>query len=172
MPKPTLDNILSISDPMLSDNFELIFGNVPSISGTGNTEALRLQCKTASKPGMSMEQVSYDLFGHTVKFAGKLTFSHTMSINYVETWKGDATRTLENWLEVGRGVQSGHGKFKAEYASPATLIIYNQMGEISLQYKIVNMWPTEVPEVEFDGSSAEPVTLAATFSFDYYTIGS
>jgi hypothetical protein len=168
--KPNLYSILTIADPMLSDNFELIFPTVPSLSGSGNTESLRLQCKTATKPGMTLEQVTYDLFGHTVEFGGRLTYSHTMTVEFVENWQGTITRNLENWLEMCRTHQSQHGHFKAQYVSTATLNIYNQVGDISLAYKIFNMFPTEIPELSFDGSAATALSLSATFSFDYHEV--
>lgn len=170
MGKPALTDVLTIADPMLSDNFMLLFGTVPSILGTGNSHILQLSCKTATKPGMTVEQVTYDLFGHTVEFAGRLTYSHTMSVEYVENWQGSITRTLENWIEMSRGHLTQSGNFKAQYAVPATLTIYDQTGNISLQYQIYNMFPTEVPDLSFDGSSATALSLSANFSYDFYSI--
>jgi len=167
MPKPNLESILTIADPMLSDNFEFIFGTIP---GSNSTEPLRLQCKTAIKPGATLEQVTYDLFGHTVEFAGRLTYSHTMSVEYVENWQGTITRVLEKWQEMGRDHRSQHGKFKSGYATNAELIIYNQIGEVSLKYKVFNVWPTEIPELSFDGSAATALSLSASFSYDYYEV--
>lgn len=167
MAKPNLESILTIADPMLSDNFEFIFGTVP---GSNNTESLRLQCKTAVKPGSTLEQVTYDLFGHTVEFAGRLTYGHTMSVEYVENWQGTITRTLEKWQEFARAHGTQHGNFKAGYATNAELIIYNQVGDVSLKYKIFNVWPTEVPDLSFDGSAANALSVSATFSYDYFEI--
>lgn len=167
MPKPSLDNILTIADPMLSDNFEF---NIATVPGSGSTEPLRLQCKTAVKPGATLEQVTYDLFGHTVEFSGRLTYGHTMSVEYVENWQGTITRTFEKWQEYARTHKTQHGHFKSGYASNAELIIYNQVGDISLKYKIFNVWPTEVPDLSFDGSSATALSLSVTLSYDYYEI--
>ncbi len=169
MAKPALLDILSIADPMLSDNFELIFGSIP---GSSDTQPFRIQCRTASKPGMTLEQVTYDLFGHTVEFAGRLTYSHTMSVEYVENYQGSITRALEKWQELIRSHRSQHGSFKADYTVTADLNIYDQTGELSLNYRVFNMWPTEVPELAFDGSSATALSVGATFSYDYYEIGS
>lgn len=168
MPKPTLDNVLTIADPMLSDNFELLIPIVPG--NPGLSEPLRLQCKTATKPGMTIEQVTYDLFGHTVEFAGRLTFSHTMSVEYVENYQGTITRIMEIWIELARGHKSQHGGFKSAYATNASLYIYDQTGAISLKYNIFNIFPTEVPELSFDGSSATALSVSVTFSYDYYEI--
>ena len=170
MAKPSLSDVLTIADPMLSDNYMLLFGSIPSISGSGNTEILRLSCKTATKPGMTLEQVTYDLFGHTVEFGGRLTYSHTMTVEFVENWMGSITRSLENWIEVCRRHGTQHGSFKSQYAVPGTLSIFNQLGNVSLAYKIYNMFPTEVPELSFDGSAATALSLSATFSYDYYEI--
>jgi hypothetical protein len=170
MAKPNLQSVLTIADPMLSDNFELLFGTVPSVNGSGNTQALLLQCKTVVKPGMTIEQVTYDLFGHTVEFAGRLTYSHTMAIEFVENWQGTITRTLENWMSVARDPITQHGALKAQYTSDAILNIYNQLGNVSLSYKIINMFPTEIPDLSFDGSASTALSVSATFSYDRYIV--
>jgi len=55
MPKPNIDRIQSaIPDPMLSDNFQL---NIPRVPGAGNAIPLLLQCRTAIKPGFTINNV-------------------------------------------------------------------------------------------------------------------
>jgi hypothetical protein len=170
MGKPTLDNILTIADPMLSDNFQLMITLPTALNGVvpGAEEALYLQCKTATKPGMTVEQVTYDLFGHTVEFAGRLTYGHTMSVEYVENYRGTITRTLESWIEISRAHDTQHGQFKSAYSTTAQLTIFDQTGQPSLTYAIYGIWPTETGELSFDGSSASNLSVSATFSYDYY----
>lgn len=168
--RPTLDEVLQIPDPMLSDNFELFFDKIPGDGVTGSAAAMRIQCKTATKPGMTVEQVALELFGHTVEFAGRLTFTHTMSVEYVENWKGTITRTLEKWIELSRSHKTQSGNFKKDYTANATLNIFNQAGNISLSYQLTNIFPTNTGELAFDGASATALSVSAEFSFDSYEL--
>ncbi len=164
MPKPNLNDILSIKDPMLADNFELLIPNVP---GGGSARALRIQCKSAAKPGSTVNEYLMELFGHALVHAGALTFTHDLPVTYIEDSRGSITQSLEAWQAVVRSKQTQHGNFKADYAVDAEFIIYNQIGAKVLIYKIVNMWPNQVPDLQFEGSQGtQAIELSANFKFD------
>lgn len=165
MPKVTLTEVLGINDPMLNDNFELVFPNIP---GGGDGRQLRLQCRSGVKPGMSIQEVEVELFGHKVKHAARKTFSGNMSVGFVESYEGRIVDSLENWAETIRGTDTQSGTFKSQYAVTATLVIFDQTGAPALTYEIYNVWPTEVPEYSFDGSGGSVIQADATFAYDYY----
>lgn len=165
MPKPSLDDILNVGDPMLNDNFDITFTRVP---GGGDGRALRIQCKSGVKPGMSVAQAEMELFGHKTMHAARKTFSNSMSISFHESYDGIINTTLEDWSEVCRATDSQSGSFKSEYATSARLTIYDQEGSESLNYDIFNIWPTEVPDASFDGAGGTAMTVDATFAYDYY----
>lgn len=165
MPKPSLGDIASsVLDPMLSDNFSLDIPNVP----TGDsTTALYMQCQQATKPGVTINAVEVQLFGHTVEHAGNLTYNHDMSVQYLENRKAQILSILERWAEYAKSHDSQHGAYKSEYARDGYLKIYDQKGNTVKTYRIVNMWPSQVPDVQFDGSNSSIITLGVTFKFDY-----
>lgn len=166
MGKPTLSDVASsIPDPMLSDNFSLDIPNVP----TGDsTVSLYMQCQQATKPGMTVNAVEVQLFGHTTEHAGNLTYNHDLSVTYVENRKAQILRLLERWAEYCRSHDTQHGHYKSEYARDAYLKIYDQKGLTVATYRIVNLWPTTVPDVSFDGTNSTAITLQVGFKFDYY----
>lgn len=177
--KPNLTSVVSVLDPMLSDNFRLEFEALPSQvqgvdTGGGNTvpESLIIQCRTAAKPGSQLEVVPVELFGHSVQYAGRLTFSHSMSIEYVEDRRAIITRSLETWQRVARTVERQHGSFKKSkgqgYCTDGILYVYDQEGNITTQFTIYNMWPSDVPDISFDGSAANLITAGVTFTYDYF----
>lgn len=168
MPKPNLDEIQSIPDPMLSDNFELLFPNIPGAQGDTATRALRLQCKNTIKPGTQMEDVPVELFGHRAMHAGRRTFSNEISVEFIEDAFGTIGKSLESWVEWVRSKRTQSGHFKRDYAQDAVLNIFDQEGNQVLSYKIVNMWPSNVPDETFDGSSATAISLSCSFKYDYY----
>lgn len=167
MPKPSLSDVLDVQDPMLADNFDLTFASVP---GDGDNKKLTIQCKTAVKPGTTIQEVEVELFGHKVMHAAKRDWSHDMAVEFVEDSKGTITQQLENWAEVIRAHDTQHGAFKSEYAVDATFRIYDQAGDVAKEYKIVNCWPSEVPELQFDGSGGQALNLSASFKFDHVIV--
>lgn len=166
MAKPSLGQIhTAIPDPLLSDNFQL---NFPSVPTGDNAVPLLMQCRTASKPGVTLNSGEVQLFGHTIEHATNKTFGHDMSVEYVENRSMEIHSLLEKWANYIRGTQSQHGAFKNEYARDATLTVFNQKGDVVFEYVIVNCWPSSVPETSFDGASSNILSVAVTFKYDYY----
>jgi hypothetical protein len=166
MPKPTLGDVIkAVPDPLLSDNYTLSFPSVP----TGDDAIpLLMQCKSASKPGYTINAVEVQLFGHTVEHAGNKTFGHDMTVEYVENRSLQIHNILEKWGEMVRGTQSQHGAFKSEYVRDGYLTIFDQKGNVVSEYVIENCWPSVVPESPFDGTASNIITLSITFKYDVY----
>lgn len=167
MGKPEIGRVKSVvKDPMLSDMFQLKFPEVPI--GSDAEEPLLIHCQQATKPGITINNVELQLFGHTIEHAGNATFSHDMSIQFVENSRGQVQRILERWAEYVKSHKTQHGHYKDEYSRNGILEIFDQAGNLVLQYKINGMWPSQVPEVQFDGSNSSLITLGATFKYDDY----
>lgn len=166
MSKPSLGQIATaIPDPLLSDNFQLNFSSVPS---GDKALPLLMQCRTASKPGVTLNSAEVQLFGHTVEHATNKTFGHDMSVEYVENRTLDIHYILENWTNFARGTQSQHGAFKKDYARDGVLTVFNQKGDVVAEYVVVNCWPSSVPDTSFDGSSSNIISVSVGFKYDYY----
>lgn len=164
--KPKLSDISrSIPDPCLSDNFQLSIPNLP----TGDSAIpFLMQCRTASKPGVTLNVVEVQVFGHTLEHAGNKTYGHDMSVEYVENRMMEITRALEKWANFVRDTQTQHGAYKSEYARNGVLTVFDQKGEPVVDYVIVNMWPSVVPDASFDGTSSTAISVGMTFKYDYY----
>lgn len=173
MPVPQLGKIMSsIKDPMVSDHFTLEFPLVPNDSGA--SEPLLLQCQSATKPGVTVNEVAVALFGHSFVYAGNKTFNHDLNVTYVEDARGRIVRIMEKWTEMIRGTETQHGAFKGDstkangYATTAKLTIFDNKGDAALIYTIYGVWPSSVPETSFDGSSANLITHSIGFKMDHY----
>ena len=175
MPKPQLGRILSvIRDPMVSDHFTL---ELPLISQVnGDAETLLIQCQSATKPGVTIDEVAVALFGHTVVYAGRKVFNHDLNVTYVENARGTITRTFEKWAELIRGTLTQHGRFKGGennatsngYAVNGIFKIYDNVGDLVLEYTLYNMWPGTIPETSMDGTASNLITHAIGFKYDWY----
>lgn len=167
MPKVTLDQATTIADPLLSDNFELTFPALPAGLGADFASSLRIQCRTALKPGFTIEEVLVEVFGHAIRFAGRKTVSGSMSAEFVENAQMNIYGPLEAWNNLCRNFETQGGVPKSEYAVPATFRIFAQDGTtITKSYKIVGCWPKTVPDLNFDGQSSQVLGVPVEFSFD------
>lgn len=166
MGKPTIQQVAgSIVDPMLSDNYQFEIPNVPGNAGA--SKPLLLQCKSATKPGMTIEAVEAALYGHTIEYAGRHTYGHDLSVTYIESKDGKIITIFEDWAELERGHLTQHGAYKAEYATTSYLTIFDQKGNIVRKYKIEGTWCSAVPDISFDGSNASIIEHQITFKYDW-----
>lgn len=168
MPKPSFGEVAaSVVDPMLSDNYML---NIPNIPIGNDVGQLRLQCRSAAKPGQTINAVEVQVFGHTLEYAGNLTYSHDMNVDFVENRSGQVVSLLEAWAGFIRNDESQHGAYKNEYARDGIFTIYDNKGNVVKEYKIEGMWPSQIPDLSFDGSSSQLITLSVSFKYDRYLV--
>jgi hypothetical protein len=166
MSKPEIGRVQSvIKDPMLTMDFMLEFPNIPT--GSGDEEPLLIHCQQATKPGTTLEAVEVQVFGHTLEYAGRMTFSHDMSVNFYENARGTIQRILEKWSTIARDFRDQHGEFKEGYARDFKFSIFDAKRGTPLIYTIKNGWPTGVPEIQFSGNESNAVMLSVTFKYDW-----
>lgn len=167
MARPELGLVSSqIKDPMLTFDFQLEFPDLPA--GVGTSQSLLVHCQQAVKPGLTIESVVVELLGHSYEFAGRKVYSREMQITWYENVRGEIQRTFERWAGRIRSTQTQHGDFKAEYAKPAKLTIFDNKGNVPLIYTLFNTWPTTLPEIQFSGGESQAVLYGVGLKFDYY----
>lgn len=166
MPKVTLTEFASTGDPLLDDNFEVVFNVPDAVGGTSYTSMLRIQCKTGAKPGSTVEEILKEAFGFQLNYAGRKTFSHSFSTEFNENAEMAVYKPLEAWHELIRATETQLGAVKADYAVNANFRIFKQDGSIAAEYIIYGMWPKQVPDLSFNGT-AQAIPVTVEWSFDY-----
>lgn len=167
MPKPQLGDVLTtIKDPMVSDHFTLEIPMVPT--GGGDARPLLIQCQSASKPGVTVDEVAVALFGHTVVYGGRKVFNHDLNVTYVENVRGEIHTTMERWAQLIRGTHTQHGDWHREYSTDGIMTIYDNKGDKVLVYKLFSMWPGTVPEIALDGTASNLITHQVGFKYNHY----
>jgi hypothetical protein len=173
--KLTYDEVTSIGDPLLDDNFEIIFSGVPSAVGEAST--FRLFCKTGVLPGYTLDEVLQEAFGHTIRFAGKKTFSGSITIEFNENSQMKMYTAIKTWGDLIRGSKTQLAKlFKggdkstigSGYAAKAQVNVFRQDGTTAKSYNIVNVWPGQLPDLSFSGGG-QALTISVDFKYDIVT---
>lgn len=164
MPKVTLNETYSLPDPMLNDNYDIVFTDIP---GGGDGRQLRIQCLSASLPGATLQTVEVELFGHKLIYAARKTFSHQMTVALHEVYDGRTYVSIKNWMALGRATQTQTGGFSDAYMRTALLTIYDQTGAAAMSWNIHRMFPTELPEYAFEGAGGAALRCDAQFAYGY-----
>jgi hypothetical protein len=168
MPKVNLDEVISIADPLLSDNYELTFPDLPAAIVQGGADrSLRIQCKTATLPGSTIEEVLIEVFGHKVRHAGQRLVSGSMAVAYAENAQMTIYNILSQWSDACRAMETQGCLTKDEYGVDAIFRVFAQDGTTEVaSYKISGCWPKTLPELSFDGTSAQALQIDTEFSYD------
>lgn len=166
MSRVSLDQSGALPDILDQIGFNIYFGNVP-LSG-GRSHNLTIACINAVLPGLGNESYEATLHGHTHKFRGRMTTARTMSISFYEVQTGEISQNLYGWNEFVVGTRSGNSQgYKADYSTTVTFDVLDTTGRVTRRHLIYGVFPQEVPDVTFDGSSSAAVQLSSTFNYDY-----
>lgn len=157
----------SLKDPLLSDNYRIEFPAPKSVAGA-DMKPMQIQVKSAAKPGTNVEQQMTEVFGHTLRYAGRKTFTGTWSLTYQESDDIKITKFLEDWHESIRSTEGQIGNNKADYSVTVLFVILNNKDEKMAEYEIHGVWPTASPELPME-QSGQALEVTAEFSFDHYT---
>lgn len=167
MAKPTLLELQALPDPAQSDHYELI---IPDIQGIvpGFSAAMRIQCQQAALPGMNIEVVSQEAAGNQLQHAGRATFNHDFQLTMIESRTLIIHKGLRQWMKKCRDHNTQLGSYKSEYGRQAQLIAYDQKGIAVDTFNIFGLWPSAIPELPFDGTASNIITIACTFQIDWW----
>ena len=128
---------------------------------------MRIQCKTATIPGLQNEAQDITIHGFKVSTAGRTVFSNTLSVGYIESRDLLVQRALKNWVNSVRDFRTQKSVGKQKYAVGGQLLIYDETGTVSTVMYLHNCFCAEVQDVSLDGSSANIVDVSATFRYDF-----
>lgn len=169
MARSSVQNLQSVGDPALAWNFSLA---LPYIPGSSETRDLIYKCQAATKPGMTLEVVDVPLHGVNLPYASRKQYSHRITVRFLEdnAWKTRAK--ISRWMDIARDWITNTGSFKTTYGVTADLITYNDIPEPTDVTRLYELWPTEMNDVQLDGSTGDAVFLEVTFAYSFWqTVG-
>ena len=164
-----------LQDPMVSDHYALRIPSPPvKMNGIDVSRPLRVLVQELDHPGLTINEVEVQLFGHTLVYTGNITYSHDMTITYAAPSRGELTVLFMKWMNLCRGQKTQHGQYhrgqdgNSGYAADAYIDILDQMGFTVLSSKIVDIWPNTLPEFTMTGTGAELITHAVGFKYNEF----
>lgn len=195
--KPTLKELDSLEDPLLSCNFRVLFLDLPSgflsslagaingpitwligagrsFFGTGIGETietdkmqiLALRCRSASIAPITVEQVTVEHKGYKAQYSGRITQEGTVTLEFLDDQRQNVLSILRAWMVGVRSLKDNKSEGKSGYAGKMSIIALKQDGAFNSAYIYDKIWPQNIGEISFSGSSPEIVVVSCTFAYD------
>ena len=164
--KMSLDSLkANLTNPQRAYLWEVLF---PNLLGGGDAEALSVRAQSANIPGRSVGAsivVPYKQTGG-VKFPGKLTYSHSWQVTFVEGEDRKIFDAIYAWSQMAvndiTGVGVGDENIKAnDYFN----CLSTKDGE-TLNIKLIGCYVEAVGDVAMSYDNEGTVQYSVTFSFD------
>lgn len=120
---------------------------------------------TTDVPGTQLEELAAPLHGVQIMYAGRRTYTHSMNVTFMETHDWSTTEKFHRWVEIARSWRNNSGGLSSAYWTTAQLVLYNDVPQVVRTIQINNLFPTNVSEVQLDGSSSQLVQLSVEFRY-------
>ena len=146
---------------------------LPSLIGGGDPVAITIRAQSASMPGRSVGEILVPYKATAgVKYPGKLTYSHTWDVTFIEGEDKRIFDAIHNWnqkiIDDFDGVGDGDDTIKADML----LNLLTTKGVPYNSYKLIGAYPQAVGDIALDYTTEAGVIFPVTFSYDSWeTLG-
>jgi|SRR5471030_1405652 len=164
MARTSLQDVQSIQDPAQSWNFDLF---LPTIPGSSDTRDLTFKCQTTDMPGSTIDRVEVPLHGVQLIYAGRKTYSHSISATFLETSDWATREKFRRWHTMRDWVNNS-GMLASAYKVNSQVVVYNDIPAVTKTCSVTGMWPDVIAEVALNGAESGLVSLSITFAFDFW----
>lgn len=162
----TIEHIRSLGAPLRPYLFSLVIDPRGSAGASGYR--FSLLCTSVTFPGKSIETAEVNLSSFTVRYAGRETYDGSFNVTFVELTTSEVFSRLQSWAKLCFDTMTGIQALPEVYKSDASLFLLNDSRMPVARFKIVGLWPRELPQLDFDSAASDTVTYQATFSYDYW----
>jgi len=153
----------NLTSPARRYLWEVMIPNPPF----GESTTLLLRCQTASIPERAVGKILIP-FKQTagVAYPGKLRYSHTMSMVFVEGEDREIFTSFYQWLDKVVNAKTGYGEANIKLDMYLHLINNDEAGTVALRTKIIGFYPERMGEVALDQSAEDEMKISIDISFD------
>lgn len=160
----SIDAIKSnLTDPLRTYLWEMMIPNVP---GGGDVDAVRLRCVSSAIPNVASEEIVVDWRAMRFRIAGKLNYSHTITMTFLESADRKILDAFYNWRKLVTNPETGAGVAPSEYKTDIYISLLNTKGEEVVKIKLMGCYPQEMGEIALDMATNEIIRPTVTFSYD------
>ncbi len=162
MSRSSIQDTLSLGDPAQLWNFDFF---IPVVPGASDTRHLTFRCQTTDLPGTALEPLEVSLHGHTIQYAGRRIYTHTINVQFLETFDWATRALFTNWIEIARSWRNNSGSYFSTYAVSGLIVLYDDIPQPVRTTQLNYMWPESISEIQLDGSQSGAVQLSIAFRY-------
>ena len=158
----------NLTNPAKTYLWEMLFTNPV---GGGDSDVMDLRCQTTSIPGRSHGEILIPFKGTTgIKFPGKLTMSHTLTMTFIEGTDRKVFDALHGWSEAITSAKTGMGGPDVTIKSDIYLRCLDMQGNVWMTIKLIGAYIQVVDDVPLNYEDDTSIYYNATFSYDRWEL--
>ena len=170
MPRPTIEQIRSVTDFAPMYRWEIGFSQNPIVFAGLTSEDLDLRCESAELPKSTNTPIEINIRGHKIKQPGITNYQGTLPLTFIETVDSKISRLLKNWREACWEPNTGVSRPKKDLEVDVVLTRLDNEDNPIWEYTMLGCFCEDYEAGgTMDGVSSEVLKPILTLSYDYFT---
>ena len=141
---------------------------------------LELRCQSYSFPKITGDETKVNWGGFERTYAGKQTRAGDWTVQFTEVWDSSITDVFKAWFNAYHNYVKGKINLLSDYSATVnvTLLDPSTYDETSIAAKsekydlqLFDVFPKSIDFSKITASSSDPVTIDATFHYNYFLAG-
>ena len=129
-------------------------------------DELRLTCKSASMPKVSVDQVDIHRMHNLYKVAGSKVTYGDITLNFYDFVDNKAGRKLDDWHKQVYNIDNSLMGFPAQYKRNITLLMYGPDHSVVESWLLVGAWPKDISRKDLNWESKDPQEVTLVLAVD------
>ena len=164
----TINDLRSLSDPLLPFMFDVQIAEMKGDSGVGSEE-FNFRCMSTSKPGMTIDPIEVQLHGHTLRYSGGIAYDGSWTTEVQEGLNANVRDRLYKWMRYMHNPETSLMRNKVDYQTTALVLQYdNDPNNIVETTQLIGVWPSAIESIALSGSDKSAMMLSITWTYDYW----
>ena len=166
MPFFDIQKLKGRGQPQLGALFIFTIPSIPSLVVGGNSQALEIQCRGVTVPGISNTKIEIPYYGFKVSYNGLMEYSGELTTTFLLMEDKLAYNTVRNWVNLAQSEVTGISALSSAIKTLAIIRGYSVDKEtITGEWHFTGVFPTACPDIAFSQGTAE-LEIDATWSYD------
>lgn len=167
-----LPSVIGLSDPMTTDNFEVIIPNLPSgLVGVSPDFVGEFSVKNVdmSLPSQENEVLKTTIHRHDVRWSGRKSYEGVVKGSFIETANSSVIEVLYAWSNFCTPVQSGNPNPKSTYvAKEIDIYLLSASNEKVAYFKLYNAWVSKLSPAGLTSEGGKLLQWEIEFTYDLH----
>jgi len=165
MAKMSVDNLkANLTNPARTYLWDVV---IPNPVGGGDGDTLMLRAQSSSIPGRGQGSIAVPYKQSAgVQFHGKLAYSHTWDVTFVEGEDRRVFDSLYAWLQNVVHDADNVGAGDTGVKTDILFQLITTKGEEWMRLKLVGCYPMQISGVEMSYNSEDVIKFTLTWSYD------